>query len=61
MNNSNRIGMATAIGAGVGGAFYSATGEAAWIGIGAVLGALFSMLKKINKPKKAKIRIKMNK
>ena len=61
MNNNSKIGMATAIGAGVGSAFYSATGEVVWVGIGAMVGALLGMLKKIKRPKKVKVRVKVNK
>ena len=54
------VGTATAIGIGAGTAMFSATGESSWIGIGALVGILSSIIKN-NRPKKAKLRIKIKK
>lgn len=59
--NTNNIGLATAIGAGVGTAFYSMTGEAVWIGIGAVVGALLSFFRKTLLPKHVKVKVRVKK
>ena len=58
--NIQNLGAATAIGTGVGTAIFSATGESSWIGVGALLGILASIIKN-NRPKKAKVRIKVKK
>ena len=59
--NINNLGAATAIGAGIGTAVFSATGESFWIAIGAVVGALFSFIKKQNRPQKARVKIRFKK